>query len=224
MSVYRIPDHASPEAVIALGCAFPAVLQGFDPLRLTSVPDSVVIQGAGPIGLAAVLVAKHFGVQTIIVIDQHTNRLAAAGELGATTTLSLAANAEERKQQVPSLCGPRGPRIVIEATGVVTAFGEGIDLAGHNGHYLILGLWSGIGTAAIDPTVIVHKNLQIVGSCYAQPEHYYRAMRLVGQLEHKIPLKRIITRAFDVTEANEALDCVEQGKVIKAVIKPALGR
>ena len=133
MAVYRIPDGTSPEAVIALGCALPAVLQGFDRLGLTSVPESVVIQGAGPIGLSAVLVARRLGASTVVVIDQHDNRLERARELGATDVISLSTPAESRKQRVTELCGSRGPRVVVEAAGVLSAFGEGIDLAGHNG-------------------------------------------------------------------------------------------
>ncbi|MFC9553634.1 zinc-binding dehydrogenase [Rhodococcus sp. NPDC056960] len=218
--MYRIPDGTSPEAVIALGCALPAVLQGFDRVGLPGVIDSVVIQGAGPIGLSAVLVAQQRGARTIVVIDQHENRLETARKLGATATISLTADAEHRRARVNELCGPRGPRLVVEAAGVLSAFAEGVDLAGHNGCYLLIGLWSGHGAASIDPTVVVHKNLRIVGSCYAQPEHYFRAMHLASLLESRIPLTEIITHSFDVTEANEALDTVERGDAVKAVIRP----
>jgi 5-exo-hydroxycamphor dehydrogenase len=224
MSVYRIPDGTSPEAVIALGCALPAVLQGFDRLHLTGVPDSVVIQGAGPIGLSAILVARQRGARTIVVVDQHENRLATARALGATATVSLSGSTADRKDRITELCGPRGPRIVVEAAGALPAFGEGIELAGHNGAYLVIGLWSGKGTTSIDPTVVVHKNLRIVGSCYAQPEHYYRAMLLAGELERHLPLAEIITHRFDVADAIAALDAVERGEAVKAVIQPALKR
>jgi len=223
MAIYRIPDATSPEAVIALGCALPAVLQGFDRLALTTLPDSVVIQGAGPIGLSAVLVAKQLGASTIVVIDQHEHRLDMARRLGATATVSLTASAAERKARVLELCGSRGPRVVVEAAGALSAFGEGVDLAGHNGVYLLIGLWSGHGTTPVDPIVLVHKNLRIVGSCFAQPEHYYRAMHLAAQLEQRLPLTEIITHRFDVFRADEALDTVESGLAVKAVIQPARG-
>lgn len=224
MAVYRIPDGTSPEAVIALGCALPAVLQGFDRTGLTGVIDSVVIQGAGPIGLSAILVAQQRGARTIVVIDQHENRLATARALGATETISLATDAAGRLARVAELCGPRGPRLVVEAAGVLSAFAEGVDVAGHNSTYLLIGLWSGHGDTTIDPTVVVHKNLRIVGSCYAQPEHYYKAMHLAAVLEDKIPLAQIITHSFDVTEANHALDTVERGDAVKAVIRPSCTR
>jgi hypothetical protein len=165
--------------------------------------------------------AAKLGASTIVVIDQHEHRLDMASRLGATATVSLTASAAERKARVAELCGSRGPRVVVEAAGVLSAFGEGIDLAGHNGAYLLLGLWSGHGTTPVDPTVLVHKNLRIIGSCFAQPEHYYRAMHLAAQLEQRLPLTEIITHQFDVFRADEALDTVENGLAVKAVIQPA---
>jgi hypothetical protein len=50
--------------------------------------------------------------------------------------------------------------LLLQAAGVLSAFGEGIDLAGHNGAYLLIGLWSGLGTTPVDPTVLVHKTVE----------------------------------------------------------------
>ena len=45
----------------------------------------------------------------------------------------------------------------MEAAGALPAFGEGIDLAGHNSTHLLVGLWSGHGETAVDPTVLIHR-------------------------------------------------------------------
>jgi len=104
---------------------------------------------------------------------------------------------------------------------VLAAFGEGIDLAGHNGAYLLIGLWSGHGTTPVDPIVFVHKNHRIIRSCFIQPEHYHRAMHLSARLEQQLRLPGIITHRFDVFQADEALGTVENGLAVKAVIQPA---
>src|SRR3546814_18595122 len=58
-----LPDHADVDAVIALGCALPTVLRGFDRCGPVRIGQSVVVQGAGPVGLAAVLVASLMGAR-----------------------------------------------------------------------------------------------------------------------------------------------------------------
>src|SRR5690606_29971092 len=114
MPFFRLPDHARPEAVAALGCALPTVLRGFDrcgPIRLN---DSVVVQGAGPVGLSAVLVAAQAGAREIVVIDGSAQRLEAARELGATETIALDVAPEERRRRIHDLVGSRGPDVVVE--------------------------------------------------------------------------------------------------------------
>src|SRR6266446_736404 len=100
LAFFRLPDGASPEAVVALGCALPTVLRGFARCGPVRVGEAVVVQGAGPVGLSAVLVAAAAGAREIIVIDGVERRLEVARRLGATATVSLELSAEERRRAV----------------------------------------------------------------------------------------------------------------------------
>jgi len=100
-----------------------------------------VVQGAGPVGLSAILLAKLSGAREIIAVDMHENRLAIARSLGATATVSLKDSPEERRRQIYDRVAPNGPDIVVEAAGALPAFPEGVDIAGNHGRYIILGLW-----------------------------------------------------------------------------------
>src|SRR3546814_4814933 len=74
LAFFRVPDHADVDAVIALGCALPTVLRGFDRCGPVRIGQSVVVQGAGPIGLAAVLVSSLMGARDVVAVDVHANR------------------------------------------------------------------------------------------------------------------------------------------------------
>ena len=141
LAFFRLPDGADPEAVAALGCALPTVLRGFDRCGPVRVNETVVVQGAGPVGLSAVLVAAVAGAREIIVIDGVAQRLEIAKTLGATATVSLDQAPEERRRQVYDLTGHNGPDVVVEAAGFLPAFPEGVDLTGNHGRYIVLGLW-----------------------------------------------------------------------------------
>jgi 5-exo-hydroxycamphor dehydrogenase len=219
MAFYKLPDGASPEAVIALGCALPTALRGNDQAGPVQIDETVVVQGAGPVGLSAILVAKAAGAREIIAIDGFASRLQAATRLGATTTFDLSAtSAEERKSAVWELCGPAGPSLIVEAAGVLPAFPEGIDLAGNHGRYSILGLWGAMGTVPIQPRELTIKNLHITGATFPKPKHYYRAMNLAARLGTELGLADLVTHRFAIDEAPQALAAVEAGKTIKAVI------
>ena len=76
--VYRVPDGADPEAVIAFGCAMPTALGGMARLGGVRPGQSVVVQGCGPVGLAATLLAGLTAARQVIVIGAPDKRLVAA--------------------------------------------------------------------------------------------------------------------------------------------------
>lgn len=220
LAFFKLPDGADPLAVAALGCALPTVLRGFDRCGPVRMGETVVVQGAGPVGLSAILVAAQAGARDVIVIDAVDQRLEVARSLGATATVSLRESPEERRRQIYDLTGPVGPSLVVEAAGVLPAFPEGVDLTGAHGRYVILGLWGAIGTQPISPRDMTTKNLTIAGATFPKPKHYYEAMRLAARLQDRVPLASLVTHRFAIEDATKALDAVHKGAVVKAVIDP----
>jgi 5-exo-hydroxycamphor dehydrogenase len=223
MPFFRLPDHARPEAVAALGCALPTVLRGFEEGGPVRQGDSVVVQGAGPVGLAATLVATLCGASQVIVLDHVESRLAAAVTLGATSTISMKGSTrEQRLKDVWAATGKRGPNVVVEAAGALDAFPEGVDLTGNHGRYIVLGLWGAIGTRAISPRDLTLKNMTIRGATFPKPRNYHDAIHLAARVQERYPLDTLITHRFAIRDAVAALHSVEQGFAIKAVIDPSL--
>jgi len=222
MAFFRLPDKASPEAVIALGCALPTVLRGFSRCGPIRIGDSVVVQGAGPVGLSAVMVAAIAGAREVIVIDGVDHRLEAARRLGATATISLKESTEERRRAVYELTGPAGPNVVVEAAGALPAFPEGVELTGVHGRYIVLGLWGAIGSQPISPRDLTTKNLTIAGATFPKPKHYYESMHLAARLQDRFALASLISHRFSIRDAHRALELVHSGEAVKAVIDPQL--
>jgi threonine dehydrogenase-like Zn-dependent dehydrogenase len=223
MPFFRLPDHAQPEAVAALGCALPTALRGFDRCGPVRVGETVVVQGAGPVGLSAILIAAQAGAREVIVIDGSPQRLEAARSLGATDAIGLDVAPDERRRRIYDRVGPLGPDVVVEAAGVLPAFPEGVDLSGNHGRYIILGLWGAIGTQPISPRDLTLKNLTIAGATFPKPKHYYQALHLAVRLQDRLPLAGLVSHRFGIAQAAEALALTKSGAVIKAVIDPAIG-
>jgi threonine dehydrogenase-like Zn-dependent dehydrogenase len=222
MPFFRVPDGVPPEAVIALGCGLPTAVRGLDMTGPVQFGETVVVQGAGPVGLAATLIAKVSGAREIIVIDGSEERRGRAKLLGATATIALDESAEERRRRVHDLCGPAGPSVVVEAAGFLDAFPEGVDLAGKLGRYCVVGLFGAIGTSAIPPRTLTLKNLRIQAAHSPKPKHYYRALQLAAAMADTVPLADLVTHRFAISQEMEALEAVEAGRVVKAVIDPTL--
>lgn len=222
MPFYKLPAEAQPEAVAALGCALPTALRGFDRCGPVRVGETVVVQGAGPVGLSAVLVAAQAGARDVIVIDGSPLRRDAATALGASLTIGLDVAPEERRRMIYDRVGRNGPNVVVEAAGVLPAFPEGVDLTGNHGRYIVLGLWGAIGTQPISPRDLTIKNLTIAGATFPKPKHYYQALHLATALQDKVPLAGLVSHRFGIAQAGEALSLTKGGGAIKAVIDPTI--
>lgn len=119
-SLYHIPEGADEEALVMLSDILPT---GFEcgVLNGKVAPGSVVvIVGAGPIGLAALLTAQFYSPGQIIMIDLDDNRLKIAKKFGATATIN-SANGKAVKE-VMKLTAKIGADTVIEAVGIPATF------------------------------------------------------------------------------------------------------
>ena len=223
MCFYKIPDDTPSEPVIAFGCAMPTMIQAFERLGGLAPNQTVVVQGCGPVGLAATLLSHLAGAKTVITIGAPDHRLAMARRLGARTTINFETLSDEKDRlaQVYELTDGRGADVVIEATGAYSAFAEGLKLAAPNGRYVIVGLWSGHGEIPIDPRYINNRNLSIIGSALTQPQHYYEAIRVAQAHHTDFPMAEAITHRFAIEESQQALEAVERQETIKALIVPA---
>jgi D-arabinose 1-dehydrogenase-like Zn-dependent alcohol dehydrogenase len=126
-SIFRLPDSLDTEAVVGSGCALMTAIHGFERARV--IPgDTVVIQGAGPVGLAALAMAREAGASKTIVIGAPDHRLALALEFGADHVISIeqVKDANARRELVLSYAGPFGADYVAEAVGHPSAVPEGL--------------------------------------------------------------------------------------------------
>jgi L-iditol 2-dehydrogenase len=184
--------------------------------------DVVVIQGAGPVGLAALALAKHSGASRIIVVGAPDHRLALARTFGADATVSIEqfADTAARRDAVLKQTGPHGADIVIEAVGYPAAVPEGFELCRDGGTYLVLGQYANAGNVEFNPHTITRKQLSVVGSWAFEPRHVDKALSLLAETEWKHHFARQVTHRFPLERASEALDTVRQHRSGKAVIVP----
>ncbi len=120
LSLYHIPKGADEEALVMLSDILPT---GFEcgVLNGKVAPgSSVVIVGAGPVGLAALLTAQFYSPGQIIMIDLDDSRLAVAKTFGATATVNSADG--KAVNAVMNMTHDIGADTVIEAVGIPATF------------------------------------------------------------------------------------------------------
>lgn len=221
MGFFKVPADTPSEAVIAFGCAMPTMLNAVERLGGISYGQHVVVQGSGPVGLAATLLAHLGGAGSVTVIGGPAARLSVAARLGATTTLDITTTtAEERRAVVMDVTEGRGAQAVIEAAGHLSAFPEGLDLVAQDGTYLVVGLWSAPGTVPVEPRAINNANVRIVGSALESPRHIHQAIQVARLAHTRFPLVDVVSHRYRLDETQDALDAVGRAEPVKAVIVP----
>jgi threonine dehydrogenase-like Zn-dependent dehydrogenase len=211
-----IPPDIPPEAVV-LGDALRIVVHGLERIGGLEYGDSVVVQGCGPVGMMALLLARDAGAGRVIVIGAPESRLELARTFGADATIDIStSSAVERAARVLELTDGRGADVVLECAGVPAAVAEGLELARVNGRYLIAGHYGDGGTVPLNPHVINRKQLLITGAWSASNKHFLRGLTLM----RKLPIDKLVTHRFGLMEVNEALIAMERQEALKPVIVP----
>jgi threonine dehydrogenase-like Zn-dependent dehydrogenase len=218
-NVVKVPDELTEEEAVGVGCAFRSVIAGYDRFGKVGLMEDFVIQGCGPIGLYATVVARESGARKIIVVGAPANRLELAKKWGADHVINIDEHKdpEERRQMILSLTSGRGPENVVEASGVPSVVAEGLEMIMKGGKYLILGQT----TAASTPIIVSRineKGLTLIGSVSAHIVHFYRALQFIKTHRDKYPFAEIVSGKYQLEDVNDALANMASGKEIKSVI------
>lgn len=119
LSLHTLPASIDPRAAVAISDAFPTGLECGVLSANVQPGGTVVIVGAGPVGMAALLTAKLYTPALIVMVDRDEARLATARQLGAKT---VHASAEGAREQLMAMTEGYGFDSVIEAVGIPATF------------------------------------------------------------------------------------------------------
>lgn len=222
VKILGLPEGLEPDDVIGGGCG---LFTGFAAVERSDLrlADTVVVQGTGPVGLAAVAFSGLRGAAEVIAIGDPEDRLQLAHAMGAAVTLSLRGTSrEEREERVRERTGGRGADVVIECAGAPEAVTEGFRLLRDGGTYVIAGHYTDVGEIAINPhRDINRKHADVRGRWGLDFGHLHRALRVLARHRERLPFARVIGRRYGLEDAGQAIGDVEALAVTKAVIAPA---
>jgi threonine dehydrogenase-like Zn-dependent dehydrogenase len=221
VKVIKLPAELTPERFIAAGCGLPTAMHGLERAQV-QLGDSVVVQGSGPVGLSAAILAQLSGATQVIVIGAPQVRLEMALAIGADRVVDIEQHGPEaRVALVREWTGGRGADITIEATGNPAAVREGMQMTRDNGRFVVVGQYTDAGTVEVNPHWDINrKHLEIRGCWGTDFSHLYRGVKVLAKHGERFGYERFISRKYNLEEANQALADVEELKVVKAVIEP----
>ncbi len=212
-NVTVIPDDMDfPAATLAEPLA--VLLHSLELAKL-QLGETVLVLGAGPIGLLAVAVSKLAGAASIVVADQIPERLALAKKMGADTVVDF--SKESVADAVRDVTGGKGAHVIFDAAGKPESINDGLESARPGARMVVIGIpsqqqvpvnfWRGL-----DREITIHVQKRSNGNDHQAIEMLQRKLIDAGTLvTHLFPLEK-------GAEAFEAVAHYSDG-VAKAVVE-----
>lgn len=215
---YKVPDNVPDVVAASANCAISQVYFGIEEANL-QYGETIVIQGAGGLGLNAAAIAKEKGAK-VIVIDGVKERLKNALKFGADHIIDFndCDTVEKRENKIYDLTSGNGADVGIELTGSPHAFSEGIHLVSSGGRYVSIGNVSPGKTTSFDPGLLTRKSIEIVSIVRYKPWYLKKSLNFLSKNIDKYPFADMIDGEFSFENIEEALDQSAKREVNRASI------
>ena len=220
-TVFKVPDDLPDDLVVGVNCAFSQVVCGLDTANL-KMGETVVIQGAGGLGLYAIAVARERGAGKIIVVDGVPERLDLAETFGADDLIDMREipEPEGRAARVRELTDGWGAEVVMDVAGFPQVVAEGMKMMASGGRYVEIGNISPGLTFEADPSFWVTNNCQIFGVHVYEARHLREALSLLERGRQRYPFHKIVSHRFPLEEVNDVMAAQAEGHITRSSLVP----
>lgn len=219
-NVVRVPDDVPDdvfELLGPLGCGIQTGAGAVINVLKPQLGQSLVVFGAGAVGMAGLMAARATGVGTLIAVDKVPQRLELAGELGATHTIDAGA-VSSVVAEIRRITG-HGADFSLDTTGIPAVTRQALDALGPRGTCGFVGGAPVGAELAVDiRDMMMHgKTLRGIVEGDANSDVFIPTLiRMV--LQGRFPLHRLV-RMYPFDEFNEAIADSKSGATVKPILR-----
>ncbi len=205
-----IPHDTDKEIAALFGCA---ITTGFGVIENNvdlKLGQSVVVFGAGGIGLNIIQAAYLRSAYPIIAIDIYENRLSLAKDIGATHTINSKIN--DTKDMISDILNGQSLDVFIDNTGVPKIIELGYNIIDNHGKVVLVGVPKKGQNINIF-SLPLHFGKTIHGSFGGESKPEEDIIRYLNLIKKKnIKLDKLITDRFSLSEINDAIQLMKSGQ------------
>ncbi|WP_419918070.1 Zn-dependent alcohol dehydrogenase [Candidatus Poriferisocius sp.] len=178
--------------------------------------SSVMVIGAGGVGVAAIQGARIAGAAEIVAVDKNPAKLDEAIAFGATH----AVGPDDLEGAKNEITGGEGFDYALECVGVPALMRTAYDMTRRGGTCCIVGVGRLEEMVSFNAFELFYNEKTLVGSYYGGTDARTDFHRLLRLWKHgKLDLERMITRRITLDEINPALEAVRNGEVVRQVVE-----
>lgn len=213
-AIVPVPDRLTDETVCPANCAtatIAAALRAAGPLS----GQTVLVQGAGMLGLTACAMAREAGAGEVICCDPIVARLERAEAFGATRT----ALPQDLPAAVAEATGRYGVDVAFELSGTPEAFAAGFPLLRIGGTYVLVGAVFPRRSVSLEMETIVRRQLTLRGVHNYAPDDLVTALRFLTEAE-RYPFASLVADWVPLTDAARAFVMAHRPNVLRIGVRP----
>ena len=214
LAIGKIPAEISFDQgafVEPLGCC----IHGVDMSRV-EVGETVVLVGAGAIGLLLLQLVRQRGASTIITADLKDERLQLAKQLGADHVINP--SREDLPTKLMEITHGEGADLVIEAVGSPQTVKQAIQMVKPGGRVTIFGVAPVNSKIETSPFDIYFREIEIIGAYAITRDAFQRSISMLQS--GRIRVEPLITERFPLNEISKAFTLAEKKEGLKKIIYP----
>jgi len=220
-TLIKVPAGLADEVVAPASCATATVAGA---CRVAGVSDgmTVLVQGAGMLGLTAVAMARQLGAREVLVSDLDPARLARAEKFGATGTV-LATDAEQLQRIVRSVGELDGVDVVLELSGSPAACEQGLAQLRTGGVMVLVGTVFPTGPFSVDPETVVRRCQRIEGLHNYRPGDLARAVAFLEKCSCQQELAGLVEQVLPLADIEAAFQVAKERGSYRVGVAPGHG-
>ncbi len=213
-----VPEDVPFEVLATLGCAVVTGMGTVMNAACVEAGASVVIIGAGGVGLNVIQGAVLAGCKEIIAVDRQAGALNLARDFGATHVLD--ATAGDVSPSVRELTDGRGANYVFDTLGAPATLSQAFNCLRKGGTIVLTGLARTDTLASIPMFPLVMQEKRLIGSLYGSGQPLKDVPQLVRLYQAgKLKLRELVARTYSLDDVNDALAALADGAGARGIIR-----
>lgn len=179
--------------------------------------DTVVVIGAGPMGIMNACVAREFGAAAIILAEINELRLKQAAAFAFDRLVNSAE--QDLAQIVGEATGGLGADVAIVAAPAAAPQEQAPQLVRKRGTVcLFASLPSGNSAITLESRIVHYGELRVVGTSDSTPRQVARAVQLISR--GTLPVERLASHRLPLDDVFKAFELMQSGEALRVVLQP----
>lgn len=222
-TVVAVPEELPAEVAAPLPCATATAVAAIDlATQITEIEGAtVLVTGAGLVGLTAIAIANDRGAR-VIAVDPDPARRQLAERFGARRVVDPEIVGDRPGSLVAalaSLAAAEGVQIAVEASGAAGAVAQAIDALDIGGVAVLAGNVHPVGAVPMNPESLVRGLRTVRGLHNYMPRHLVDAVAYLSDRHDAYPFRELVSAEYSLADLDAAVTLAESGSAVRVGVR-----